>query len=134
MGPYKSALIVALHCQLRSAAIDAAAIDKAAIDNAAIIKKSIATPHDVLMAAAIEKDRSRRAALENSTQLCSSTAAAALRRPHQLPHQSEFCRNRSAFIRPDKKCRNLESIYFCLWMRRAQSFRIKYRQKINWII
>ena len=54
MGPYKSALIVALHCQLRSAAIDAAAIDaaaidKAAIDNAAIIKKSIATPHDVLI-------------------------------------------------------------------------------------
>ena len=34
-GPYKSALIAALHRQLRSAAIDAAAKDAAAKDNAA---------------------------------------------------------------------------------------------------
>ena len=62
------------------------------------------------------------------TQLCSSTAAAAIekgrsrrgfllrrpycggcggrRGPHQLPHQSELCRNRSAFIRTENKRQN----------------------------
>ena len=38
-GPNKSALIAALHCQLRRAAMDAAAKDNAAK------KKSIAAPH-----------------------------------------------------------------------------------------
>ena len=63
-------------------------------------------------AAAIEKGRSRRAAIENSTQLCSSIAAFLLRPPQQpaevaaeaTPHLSpkqQFCRrNGSAFIRP----------------------------------
>ena len=46
-------------------------------------------------AAVIEKGRSRRAAVEE---------AFLLRQPHQMRHQSEFCANRSAFIRCPNLC------------------------------